>query len=438
MKTFKIGGIHPHANKLTDHSPVSPLEAPATAVVMLSQGIGAPAKPVVKAGDTVAAGQLIAEPGGFVSASVHSPIEGTVKKIEKVRDAQSYWADAIIIEGASGVAAPTAQSRLAEQVAALEPKDIVAIIREAGIVGMGGAGFPTSVKLTPPEGMTPEVVILNGAECEPYLTCDDLLMQTRPEGVVKGLQLLMRAVGVNRGLIGIEENKPDAIAAMRRACGDAEGCDVVVLKKKYPQGGEKQLIAAVLGRQVPDGALPVAAGAIVDNVATAYAVYEAVWLGKTLTERIVTVTGPELKAPGNFLVKTGTPITALIEAAGGLPEKTGKVIAGGPMMGRAVSNLDAPSTKTLSGILVLPEKMSRRKEAGPCIRCGACVDACPMGLEPYLLMLQGKRGLFEEMQRSGAMSCIECGSCSYSCPANRPLLDYIKLGRQEIRKMPKK
>ena len=434
MKTFHKGGIHPDASKLTADVAVVALPAPAEVVLPLAQCIGAPAKPVVKPGDEVTAGQLVAEAGGFVSAPIHTPVAGKVKKIEKVRTPQGLWQDAIIITTDAEVPAIAAEPRSKAEIEALTPKEIVDIIGQAGIVGLGGATFPTRVKLTPPEGKVADLIVINGAECEPFLTCDDRLMRTEAAGIIEGTRLIMRSVGVSKAVIGIEENKPEAIAAMTAACVQYPDIDVVSLKKKYPQGGEKQLIVALTGREVPMGGLPVDVGCIVDNVATAYAVYQAVALRLPLTARIVTVTGPTLSNPGNFMVPFGTPLQTLVDAAGGLPEDTGKVIAGGPMMGRAISDLSAPSTKGLSGIVVLPESEALRRKSRPCLRCAKCVSACPMGLEPYLLMLYAERSRWEDAAARQAMGCIECGCCSYTCPSDRPLLDYIKLAKINIRK----
>lgn len=433
-KTFHLGGIHPDDHKRTGNLPIIAPVTPDTVTILLSQSIGAPAVPVVKAGDKVDAGQLIAKPGGYVSAAIHSPISGTVKKLTTVRDVAGYPADAIEIErdDEQRIADPLEPMSLEQHYA---PVDIVARVAACGVVGLGGATFPTSVKLSPGKEYRPEFVIINGAECEPWLTCDDRLMQEHPDEVVRGAGWLMKAVKVDTCYIGIEENKPEAIAAMTEAATHHKGVSVVVLKKKYPQGGEKQLIDAVLGRQVPSGALPVYVGAIVDNVATAYAVYQACEKGLPLTGRVVTVTGPDLTSPGNFYVENGTPVSALIEAAGGLPENTGKVISGGPMMGRAMATLDTPATKGMSGVLVLPESMSRRPEVQPCIRCASCVDVCPMGLEPYLLAAQSEQSLWAATKEHNVADCIECGSCVYTCPAGRPLLDFIRLAKREIRNL---
>jgi electron transport complex protein RnfC len=435
MKTFKIGGIHPHANKITDSVPITDIAVPAALSIGLAESIGKPSKPIVKAGQEVKAFEKIAEGDGFVSATLHAPVAGKIKGIEKVRNPQGYWTDAIVLIPNADADNTLPAPRSEEEVRQMQPEKIVDLIGEGGIVGLGGATFPTRVKLTPPSGATPKIVIINGAECEPYLTCDDLLMQTEPRGVAMGAHLIMRAVGVDECAIGIEENKPKAIAAMRKAVEEFPGMRVEVLKKKYPQGGEKEMISAIMGVDVPGGALPVSVGAIVNNVATAFAVYEMICLCRPLTHRIVTVTGPGLKNPGNFRTPLGTPISSLIEAAGGFPEDTGKVIAGGPMMGRAVSDLSSPSTKGLSGLLLLPRSMSERGKEENCIRCATCVHACPMGLEPYLLIAQARNQRWEDMKTHLAMNCIECGSCAYVCPSHKPLLDFIKLGKQEIRKL---
>lgn len=438
MKTFRRGGVHPDPSKITADVPIAPLAASAKVELPLSQCIGAPSVPVVKPGDAVVAGQMVAKAGGFVGAPVHSPVSGTVKKIEKTRSPQGLWQETVIIEADPESVNPQPLAGRADELKPedlkLEPSEIVKRISEAGIVGLGGATFPTHVKLSIPDGKKAEMIIINGAECEPYLTCDDRLMRTCAAQIISGTKLLMRAVGVDRAIVGIEENKPEAIEAMRFAATVSLGIEVVELKKRYPQGGEKQLIEALTGREVPMGGLPVDVGCVVDNVATAYAVFDAVCRRRPLTQRVVTVTGPSLTNPGNFLVPFGTPISRLIEAAGGLPDDTGKVIAGGPMMGRAVSNLDAPTTKGLGGILVLPESMSRRPAVQPCIRCAKCVEACPMGLEPYLLASLSRLGRYEDAARRTIMGCIECGCCSYSCPSGRPILDFIKLGKLNLRK----
>ncbi len=443
LKTFRKGGIHPAPSKLTSGMPIVEIGVSSEIRLELAESIGVPARCIVKPGQSVSAGEMIAEAAAFVSAPVHSPVAGTVKRIEKLRDPQGFWREAVVIatehiETAVDEAEEALSPRTQDEVDALTPKEIIDIVGNAGVVGLGGATFPTRVKLSIPEGKKAEVVILNGAECEPFLTCDEVLMCGYPDRIVAGCRLIMKAVGVERAIIGIEANKPQAIAAFRRLLKGCDDISVQPLKMKYPQGGEKQLIYALTGKEVPEGGLPVDAGAVVDNVATAYAVYDAIYNRKPLTQRVVTVTGPHLKKPGNYLVKIGTTISSIIEAAGGLPEDTGKVIAGGPMMGKAMSRLDAPTTKAISGILVLPESMSKRRSEEPCIRCAKCVSVCPMGLEPYQMMNLSIAKRFEDITKLHVMSCLECGSCSYVCPSHRPLLDYIRYAKQEIRKMPKK
>ena len=368
MKTFRKGGIHPPEKKTTAGVPVSRMPLPSELRLMLAQCIGAPARPTVKAGEHIEAGQMVAEAGGFVSAPVHSPVNGTVKKIEPTRTPQGIWQDSIVItpdeENADLFNLPP---RTVEEVTALSPEEIIAIVGECGVVGLGGATFPTRVKLSVPKGKKATAVLINGAECEPCLTCDDALMRTEAEKIIKGTLLIMKATGATEGIVGIVENTPASIREMRKVAS-ASGIRIEPLKKKYPQGGEKQLIYAVTGKTVPAGALPIETGCIVDNVATAYAVYEAVYNRRPLTERIVTVTGPELANPGNFIVRNGTSLSDIMAFAGGCPSDTGKIIAGGPMMGRAVSTLESSATKGLSGLVVLPESESSRKPEGPCIR----------------------------------------------------------------------
>lgn len=430
MKTFHIGGIHPPETKLTARRPVADVAIPAEIALMLSQHIGAPAKPVVAKGDHVDRGQLVAEAGGFVSAPVHSPVSGTVMRLTTVKNPQGFDVDAIIIK-ADAEQPQTAP--VPRDTDSLSADDIRRAIAAAGIVGLGGATFPTPVKLSPPPGTKAEIVIINGVECEPYLTCDHALMLDHPEEILRGTSLLMRAVGVSRAAIAIEANKPDVIELMRSHAGkEYARIEIVPLKVKYPQGGEKQLIDAVIGRQVKSGALPISEGAVVQNVATAYAVYRAVAFGEPLTGRLVTVTGPGVRNPGNFRVALGTPLKALIEAAGGLTDDAAKVIIGGPMMGRAAMTLDSYTTKGLSGIVVMTGGDARRRPVEACIRCGACVEACPMGLEPYLISRLSSLHRFEDAEARDIADCIECGSCSFVCPASRPILDFIRVGKGAV------
>ena len=357
-----------------------------------------------------------------------------MNKVDAVIDASGYRKPAIFIDvdGDEWEESIDRSSTLVKQ-CALTPEEIVAKVKNAGVVGMGGACFPTHVKLSPPPGCKAECVIINAVECEPYLTADHRLMLEKADEVLVGVSILMKAAKVTKGYIGIENNKPDAIKLMTEKAAQYPGIEVVPLQVKYPQGGEKQLIDAVIGRQVPaPPAIPINVGAVVQNVGTAFAVYEAVQKNKPLFERIVTVTGKSVKNPSNFLTRMGTPMSQLIDAAGGLPEDTGKVIGGGPMMGKALVNIEVPTAKGSSGILIMNQKEAKRGEAQTCIRCAKCVSACPMGLEPYLLGALSENGDFETMEKERIMDCIECGSCQFTCPANRPLLDYCRLGKGKV------
>ena len=433
LKTFKIGGVHPAENKLSAKKAIELLALPKTVFIPLGQHIGAPAEAIVQKGDPVKVGQLIAKSAGFVSANIHSSVSGTVKKVDVGPDTSGYQKKGIYIDVTDDIwDEQIDRSPEIKKEFNLDSAAILTKIQDAGIVGLGGATFPTHVKLMPPKGMKAEVLLINGVECEPYLTSDHRLMLERGEELIVGTQILMRALNVTRAAIGIENNKPDAIEKMKSLVSGQNNISVVPLKVKYPQGGEKQLIKAVTGREVPSGALPISVGAVVTNIATTFAVYEAVQKNKPLFERVVTVTGKSVQNPANFLVRIGTPVSELIEAAGGLPENCGKIINGGPMMGKSVSNTEIPVTKGTSGILMMPENESKRQEMMPCIRCSRCVSVCPMGLEPYLLMTVAEKQIWDRAETERVMDCIECGSCSYTCPANRPLLDYIRLGKGKV------
>lgn len=439
MGTFKKGGVHPPQNKFTSGSPIVTLGLPRTVELLLSQHIGAPAIPIVERDDIVARGQEVAKSSGFVSASVHTPISGKVKKIDTVRNAAGQPVTAIIIEADEDdhLADEERRSnktrvRSDEELERLTVEEIREIAKNSGLVGLGGATFPSNVKLAPPKDAKIDFLIVNGAECEPYLTCDHVLMRERGDEVVKGIELMRRACEAPEAVIGIEDNKPDAIEIMAKACSCYAAIRVESLKAKYPQGGEKQLVKAITGREIKSGCLPASAGTVVHNVATAYALYNAAAYGLPVIERIVTVTGKDLSRPGNFLAPIGMRVGALIDYAGRLREDSGKVILGGPMMGRAAINLDAPIVKGVSGILVMREDESHRRREEPCIRCAKCVNVCPMGLEPYLISTYGRLRMIDEAQQNGARDCIECGCCSYICPSSRPLLDYIRLGKKLI------
>ena len=435
MRTFKIGGVHPRDNKqFSAHQPIVECPLPKQAIIPLVQHIGAPTQPVVEVGAKVKVGQLLAKAGGFVSANICSPVSGTVTKIGDWTDAWGAPGQAIFIdvEGDEWIPEIDRTPDLVHQ-CTLDSKAIIDKIAAAGIVGLGGACFPTHVKLLPPPGKKADVLIVNGVECEPYLTCDHQLMLEHGEEIIIGTQILMKALNVQRAIIGIENNKKDAIAHMKQLAQSKLGIEIQPLKLKYPQGGEKQLIDACIGRQVPSGALPIEVGAVVDNVATIYAIYEAVQKNKPLISRVMTVTGKALAKPGNYLVRFGTPIEEVIAFAGGVPENTGKIIGGGPMMGRAMDHTeDMPANKRLSGLLFMPEAESVRPEPENCIRCGKCVSACPMGLEPYLLSRLSELEMWDELEKHSIMDCIDCGCCVFTCPAHRRLLDDIRPGKAKV------
>lgn len=433
LKTFPRGGVHPAENKISANMAIEKLKLPVQVSIPVGQHIGAPAVAVVKPGDKVKTGQKIAESGGFVSSNVHSSVSGTVMKIDKVMDTTGYKQTSVIIkvEGDEWDEGIDRSDEIVREIT-MEPEEIIKKVLESGIVGLGGATFPTHVKLSVPKGKKADVFILNGAECEPYLTSDHQLMLEKGEELMIGTEILMNALHVNKAYVGIESNKPDAIEYLEKIAGNYKGIEVCALKTKYPQGGEKQLIKTLTNREVPSGGLPVDVGAVVHNVGTTFAVYEAVQKNKPLFERVVTVTGKSVSKPSNFLTRIGTPVSELIEAAGGLPADTGKIINGGPMMGKALNTIDVPVTKGTSGILILNDKESKRCEIRNCIRCARCVSVCPIGLEPCLLMALAERSLWERVEIENTLDCMECGSCSYTCPSGRPLLDYIRLGKSTI------
>ncbi|MCK5066534.1 MAG: electron transport complex subunit RsxC [Bacteroidales bacterium] len=435
LKTFSRGGVHPPEHKLSSGLTIEELPPPDVVVIPVSQHLGAPAKVLVKRGDQVLIGQLIAQSDGFVSTNIHSSVSGKVLKVDQFMDSSGYrkLAVQIEVEGDRWMEDIDRTDDLVKNTV-LQTADIRKKILEAGIVGLGGATFPSHVKLMVPKGKTAEYLIINGVECEPYLTADHALMMERTDEVFAGILVLMKGLGVDKAIVGIENNKPDAIAKMKQV---VQGSNVLVqgLKVKYPQGGEKQLVQALLKREVPSGGLPIDVGVVVFNVGTAFAAYEAVNKNRPLIDRVVTVTGKSVEKPSNFLVRIGTPVSYLVEKAGGVPGNTAKVINGGPMMGKAISTLDIPVVKGSSGILLIGENEARRKETQTCIRCTKCVTVCPMGMEPYLLMTLSEKSLFERMESEKVMDCIECGSCSYTCPSSRPLLDYIRLGKSEVGKI---
>ncbi|MBR5598768.1 MAG: electron transport complex subunit RsxC [Alphaproteobacteria bacterium] len=434
IKTFTIGGIHPDKFKLSSDIAIEDAGVPEIVTIPVKQHIGAPAKILVGKGDKVKVGTLVADADGIISADVHSSVSGEVIKVEETETGSGYPEKMITIkvEGDEWEEDIDRTPDIVSEITA-SAEDIVNIIRKSGIVGMGGAGFPTPVKVTVPQGKNVDYLILNGIECEPYLTADDRLMQECSEQIVIGAKILSKALNAKKTVIAVDENKPNAIKTLKKAVGIHKGVSVQVCATKYPQGAEKQLITAVSGREVPSGGLPIDAGCVVQNVGTAFAIYEAVQKNKPLFERIVTVSGDDVEKAGNFRVRIGTPSSYLIEKAGQKSE-IGKIIFGGPMMGIAGVNLNAPITKISSGILILKDESAYKPEVSPCIRCATCVDVCPQGLEPYMIHSLIRNGEYDEAEKIHVLDCIECGCCAYSCPARIPLLDYCKLAKYEIRK----
>lgn len=441
-KTFSIGGVHPNDSKIAAGSKIETLPLPKTVFISMNQHLGAPAKPTVAPGDRVKTGQIIGEPGGFISAYVHSSVTGTVKSVGPYKDLAGNYAVhvEIAVEPDEWMDGIDTSATLVKEI----PEDrqfIVDRIKNNGVVGLGGATFPTHVKLCPPPEKKAECLILNGAECEPYLTSDYRIMLEQSEKIVIGAAIMKKVLGVSRAVIGIEENKPEAISKMSAAVASLQssakgydGIEVMVLKKKYPQGGEKQLIDAVMHRQVKSMGLPIDVGAVVQNVGTSLAVYDAVQKNMPLITNVLTVTGTCLPAgrQKNYLFRIGVPLSFIAEYSGGIPAEAVKVVSGGPMMGKAISNMEATTLKGSSSLLYLTEEQTARKPESNCIRCGKCVEACPMGLEPYLLNKLARNNMMDDLEQNAIQDCIECGCCLYSCPANIPLLDVIRVAKGEV------
>lgn len=431
------GGVHPPENKEeTATEYIETLDTPTEVVIPLSQHLGAPATPLVKPGDEVRTGQKIGQSDAFITAAVHSSITGTVKAIENRPHPVFGESQAVIIEG-NGMDMLD-YKKVNQDWTQMKPAEIVALVKEAGIVGMGGAAFPTHIKLTPPKGKKIETLLINGAECEPFLTSDDRVMRERAAEMLEGIRILKRAVAATEVVIAIEDNKPLSINTVEKALKELEGSHIPiklqVLKTRYPQGSEKQLIYAITGREVPSGGLPADVGVLVQNVGTAFAVYEAVLKGKPLYERVVTVTGDCVEKPGNFQVRIGVPFRNMVEAAGGLKKEPVKVISGGPMMGIAQFTLDTPIIKGTSGILLLSEEATQEFEPENCIRCSFCIKHCPQRLMPQMLAKLAKKEKWAEAKyQYNLMDCMECGCCTYICPAGIPLVQWIKLAKFKTR-----
>lgn len=424
------GGVHPPFNKLSTEQAIRDLPLPPKVIIPLSQHTGAPCNPLVTAGEIVKTGQKIGEHSAFISAPVHATLSGKVVSIDNhLHPVTGREMPAVVIESDGrdewGEKFPPRKDYLS-----LTPDEIRKIIREAGIVGLGGAAFPTQVKLSPPQDKKIGMVILNGCECEPYLTADFRLMQEKPLEIIEGLKIIMHVLGVAKSFIGIEDNKPEAVDALQAVLGKDSPISLVKLKTKYPQGSEKHLIKAITNRETPSGGLPLDVGIVVNNVGTAVAIFEAVVQRKPLIDRVITVSGEAIKEPQNFRVRIGTPFSFVVENAGGMVGNPGKIIMGGPMMGIAQSSLEVPVIKGTTAILVLPaEKVG---ESGDCIRCGRCIESCPMNLLPNFIGIYVERNRLNGLENYHVMDCIECGCCAYVCTTRRPLVQYIKQAKTEI------
>ena len=429
--SFK-GGHHMHDYKeISANCPLEPGPIPEIVEISLHQHIGAPCLPLVKKGDSVKMGQKIGEAKATISAPVHSSVSGTVLEVKDVVTVSGFKAKAVVVENDGKDELGYEPTDL--DYTSLSPETIVEKVREAGVVGLGGAGFPTSVKLSKGPNDVIEEIIINGAECEPYLTSDQVSMEAYPDKVVKGLQIAMFAMGANKGYIGIEDNKPNAIDAVKKACENVKNIEVAVLKTKYPQGDQKRIIEAITGKVTPSGAHATEVGCQVFNASTAIAITDAVIYGKPLYEKVVTMTGAALQTPKNILVRIGTPLEELLAFSDGFKEEPGKIIIGGPMMGESQYQIDSPSVKTMGGVIALTKKEAQEKEETPCIKCGACVRVCPVYLEPIYLQSYSLNYMLEEAEQNHIMDCIECGTCSYICPANQPLIESIRNGKRLLR-----
>ncbi len=434
LKTFKMGGVHPPGKKyLSENKPIKNAVISNLSVVALSQQLGSPSECIVKPGDEVREGMLIGKSTGFISANIHSPVPGTVKEISDIYLANGMTSRAVVIE-MEGEFDRLGKEESKTSWDNLSSKELIEIIDSSGIVGLGGATFPANVKFSLPKGKKAEYLVINGVECEPYLTADHHLMIEKSDQIIEGIKIIASIIKPEKLAIGIEANKPDAIEVMKEAALRADlSLDVVGLEVKYPQGDEKQLLKAITNREVPSGALPIEIGCVVSNVGTVHAIYEAVVLGKPLIERVVTVSGGAIKNPQNLKVRIGTPISSLIEECGGFTEKPVKVVVGGPMMGFTIYDLDTPVTKGTSGVLALTSKEVKGAAQTACISCGRCIAACPMGLNPTTLFKYIDHTDYDSAESIGLMDCKECGSCGYVCLARIPLVQGMRLGKGMLR-----
>ncbi len=431
MKTFKIGGIHPEENKYAKTCEIEQFPIPQQVTVFLTQHLGAPATPVVAKGDKVKVGQLIGKAEAFICANVHSPVSGTVNKIEMIADISGYKKQAVVIdvEGDEWCEEIDTTPDLKENIT-LDKQAIISRLKDRGIVGLGGACFPTHVKYMLPPEKKVDFLLINAAECEPYITTDYRLLLEKADECLVGIQALLIASDAPVACIGIENNKKDAIAVLKQKVAKYPKIEVVELKTKYPQGAEKQLIKAITKREVPNGKLPIDVGCIVNNLTTTYAVYEAVQKNKPIVEIFTTVSGKNLENRKNYKVRIGTPIESIMQSVG-IPENTGKIISGGPMMGKAIANRNSFAVKGMSSLLFMDDSEAQRYPSTDCIRCGKCVAACPMGLQPYKLQVFSELGRWEDCEQFGIMNCIECGCCQFGCPAFRPILDFVRVGKNK-------
>ena len=425
------GGVHPSERKeFSEHIALERFPEPKTVVISMSQHLGAPANPIVQVGDTVKVGQKIGEAAGFISAPVHSSVSGTVVAVEpRMHATRGSEVMAVVIES-DGKDTLHESVKPNKDLDSLTPDEIIDIVREAGIVGMGGAGFPTCVKLKPAKPV--DTILLNGCECEPLLTADHRVLLEFADDIIFGLRAILKTTGAEKGLIVIEDNKPDAIELMRAKVADIEDMDVVEVRTKYPEGAEKTLIKRVMGRQVPRGGLPADVGVIVDNISTVKAISDAIQTGMPLIERVATVTGEKIKKPGNFIVKIGTSVKELIDYCGGVTDDDVMIKMGGPMMGFALSDLNVPMMKGSNGIIAIDTDQTKEQ---PCIKCGRCVDVCPMELSPLYFAKYADEKNWMGMKEMNVMDCVECRSCEFICSSKIPLVTKIKAGKNAIREM---